>query len=130
MCGIVGSLSFKINSTVKPLEDDLRLISHRGPDGSGYFKDEYVRLGHTRLAIIDLEESANQPMISVNCENVIVFNGEIYNYVELRAELEEVGLLFVTNSDTEVILNAYQHWGIDCLARFRGMFALDRKSVV
>ena len=123
MCGIVGSLSFKVNSTVKPLEDDLRLISHRGPDGTGYFKDEYVRLGHTRLAIIDLEESANQPMISVNCENVIVFNGEIYNYVELRAELEEVGLLFATNSDTEVILNAYQHWGIDCLARFRGMFA-------
>ena len=123
MCGIVGSLSFKANSTVKPLKDDLRLISHRGPDGTGYFKDEYVRLGHTRLAIIDLEESANQPMISANCENVIVFNGEIYNYVELRAELEEVGLLFATNSDTEVILNAYQHWGIDCLARFRGMFA-------
>jgi asparagine synthase (glutamine-hydrolysing) len=123
MCGIVGSLSFKVNSTEKPLEDDLRLISHRGPDGTGYFKDEYVRLGHTRLAIIDLEESANQPMISINGENVIVFNGEIYNYVELRAELEENGLLFATNSDTEVILNAYQHWGIECLARFRGMFA-------
>ena len=123
MCGIVGSLSYTANLTDKPSEDDLQFISHRGPDGLGLFKDEYVRFGHTRLAIIDLEESSNQPMTSVNSENIIVFNGEIYNYIELRAELEQNGMRFATNSDTEVILNAYQHWGIDCLTRFRGMFA-------
>src|SRR5262249_27304087 len=97
------------------------LQRHRGPDGEGVWlhDDRHIGLGHRRLSIIDLDGGA-QPMTD-GLGNWLSFNGEIYNYVELRRELGEH--LFQTNSDTEVILHAYQRWGEECVCRFRGMFA-------
>lgn len=95
---------------------------HRGPDGSGVWTAPGVGLGHRRLSIIDLAGSP-QPMQSVDGRAVIVFNGEIYNYRELRRELAEIGTVFHTDGDTEVILAAWQRWGVDCLDRLHGMFA-------
>ena len=101
----------------------LECIAHRGPDGVGQvIRDGRVGLGHRRLAIIDLSDEASQPMRSASgCE--IVLNGEIYNYLELRAELASGGATFRTSSDTEVLLAAYDRWGVDCLRRLNGMFA-------
>lgn len=129
MCGIGGYLVnskdyFKGEEKLQVLR---RGISHRGPDSSGIYSDDDngVHLVHTRLAIIDLSESADQPMRS-KCGNfVICFNGEIYNYIEIKAELEKCGIKFVTASDTEVALEAYIAWGTDCFARFKGMFAIS-----
>lgn len=102
----------------------LECIAHRGPDGVGQvIRDGRVGLGHRRLAIIDLSDEASQPMRSASgCE--IILNGEIYNYVELRTELVATGVVFRTSSDTEVLLAAYDRWGVDCLRRLNGMFAL------
>lgn len=97
------------------------IIEHRGPDGNGYYMDNCVGLGHRRLAIIDLSEDGHQPFIDGNL--VLVFNGEIYNYIELREELLEQGVTFRTQTDTEVLLKAYQYWGEECLHRFNGMWA-------
>ncbi len=97
-------------------------LAHRGPDGAGTWHDHTVALGHTRLAIIDLT-TGRQPMTSEEGALAIVFNGEIYNYVELKQELEKLGCGFRTTSDTEVILHAYRTWGIDCQSRFNGMWA-------
>jgi len=108
-------------------------MRHRGPDGEGFWCSsdrigedgvtEGVAFGHRRLAIVDLREIANQPMRDAATGNVIVFNGEIYNYRELRAELRERGAVFETDGDTEVLLMAYAEWGKGCLQRLRGMFA-------
>ena len=102
----------------------LECIAHRGPDGVGQvIRDGRVGLGHRRLAIIDLSAEASQPMRSASgCE--LILNGEIYNYVELRSELASNGAVFRTSSDTEVLLAAYDRWGVDCLSRLNGMFAL------
>ena len=102
----------------------LECIAHRGPDGVGQvIRDGRVGLGHRRLAIIDLSDEASQPMRSASgCE--LILNGEIYNYVELRSELASSGATFRTSSDTEVLLAAYDRWGVDCLRRLNGMFAL------
>lgn len=124
MCGIVGKISFKKNLVTKEV---LKLmtdtISHRGPDGEGFWiNDEYnVGFGHRRLAIIDLSEKGAQPMKIQNVS--ITFNGEIYNYIEIRAELIKKGYQFKTDTDTEVILNAYLEYGEGCLKYFDGMFA-------
>ncbi len=101
----------------------LECLSHRGPDGVGQvIRDGRVGLGHRRLAIIDLSDDASQPMRSATgCE--VILNGEIYNYLELRAELASSGAAFRTSSDTEVLLAAYDRWGVDCLRRLNGMFA-------
>jgi asparagine synthase (glutamine-hydrolysing) len=96
-------------------------IAHRGPDGDGFFSDGPVGLGHRRLAIIDLV-TGDQPMSSDDGSVILIFNGEIYNFRELRRELEARGAAFRTASDTEVILHAYEAWGVDCLPRLRGMF--------
>jgi asparagine synthase (glutamine-hydrolysing) len=101
---------------------------HRGPDGQGISEHEIspecvVTLGHRRLAIIDLSEAASQPMFDTTGRFVLVFNGEIYNYLEVRAELLRLGATFHSASDSEVILEAYKRWGVDCLARMNGMFA-------
>ncbi|MEI8136304.1 MAG: asparagine synthetase B, partial [Bacteroidota bacterium] len=98
------------------------IISHRGPDGDGFFVKNNLALGHRRLSIIDLE-TGDQPMMSDDGKKIIVFNGEIYNYIELREELKKLGHLFKTNSDTEVILKSYEQWGYDCQNKFNGMWA-------
>ena len=124
MCGIAGIFHC---STPKPV-DAARVVRmadaqvHRGPDGSGVWTAPGVGLGHRRLSIIDLEGSP-QPMHSADGRAVIVFNGEIYNYRELRRELEQAGAAFRTEGDTEVILAAWQRWGVECLSRLEGMFA-------
>lgn len=107
----------------------LDLMAHRGPDGAGQWREASsgepsVALGHRRLAIIDLSDAAGQPMSDVSGRYVLTFNGEIYNYLELRAELIGLGAEFRTDSDSEVILEAYKRWGTECLSHFNGMFAL------
>lgn len=124
MCGIAGIIYAE---APKPVDPALVVrmcdsLAHRGPDGSGVWADEGVGLGHRRLSIIDLAGSP-QPMHTADGRAVIVFNGEIYNFRELRRELEQAGFTFRTNGDTEVILAAYQRWGVDCLNRLDGMFA-------
>ena len=125
MCGILGYYSKrKIEAQkAKTLSSLLNMLFHRGPDAKGEYTDKHkmVFLGHTRLSIIDLDERANQPMKRGSL--VIVFNGEIYNYKEIREELKNKGYTFLTNSDTEVLLFAYKEWGKNCLAHLRGMFA-------
>jgi len=125
MCGITGQYFFEKQSSnsLDQIKKMTNVIEHRGPDGEGHFKDEFVELGHRRLAIIDLN-SGEQPMFSQDSNIILTFNGEIYNYIELREELKILGANFNTDSDTEVIINAYQYWGIDCISRFNGMWAI------
>ena len=123
MCGIAGI----IRKDGSPVDGDrIRrmndLSAHRGPDGSGYFHAAGVALGHRRLAILDLNPRGAQPMVRGDRFH-IVFNGEIYNFLELRTELERLGHAFVTGTDTEVILAAYSEWGSACLPKFNGMWA-------
>jgi asparagine synthase (glutamine-hydrolysing) len=131
MCGIVGVLSF--SSSAFRVSDSYLVrmrdvMTHRGPDGAGLFisPDQRVGLGHRRLSIIDLSENALQPMSNEDGTLWVIFNGEIYNHAEIRAELEQQGghRWKTDHSDTEVILHAFEQWGIDCVHRFRGMFAL------
>jgi len=106
-------------------------LAHRGPDGEGYFFDNNVGFIHRRLAIIDLSDHAAQPMTNEDRTLCLVFNGEIYNYIELMTELKDKGHTFSSHSDTEVILHAYEQWGVDCLKKFNGMWAFalwDKKS--
>jgi asparagine synthase (glutamine-hydrolysing) len=98
------------------------VIKHRGPDGEGFFVNGNIGLGHRRLSIIDLE-TGDQPMYSDDGSIVIIFNGEIYNYIELKAELQKLGIKFKTASDTEIIIKAYEKWGVDCQKKFNGMWA-------
>jgi asparagine synthase (glutamine-hydrolysing) len=130
MCGIVGTLAFRSSAFTIIYPDIARMrdtMVHRGPDGAGIWisPDKRVGLGHRRLSIIDLSEAAGQPMCNEDGSVWIVFNGEIYNHAEIRPELERLGHRFKTDhSDTEVIIHAYEQWGIECLERFRGMFAI------
>ncbi|HEX4920983.1 MAG TPA: asparagine synthase (glutamine-hydrolyzing), partial [Candidatus Bathyarchaeia archaeon] len=96
---------------------------HRGPDGSGIWSDGLCSLGHRRLAIIDLSAKGKQPLCNENETVWIVFNGEIYNFQELRAELEGLGHKFNSHTDTEVIVHGYEQWGTECVKKLRGMFA-------
>ncbi|MEZ5541460.1 MAG: asparagine synthase (glutamine-hydrolyzing) [Pseudomonadota bacterium] len=131
MCGIAGILHFDDRPVDRQvLQSMARVVRHRGPDAEGVYVDGNVGLGHRRLSIIDLS-TGQQPMQSGDGTLVISFNGEIYNYRELRAELEQAGAEFVTDSDTEVILQAYAAWGIACQQRFNGMWAFaiwDRRE--
>jgi asparagine synthase (glutamine-hydrolysing) len=124
MCGIAGFVHFNREEPcdAETLRRMTRTLQHRGPDGEGYFTCGNVALGHRRLAIIDLN-TGDQPMTSEDGSLTIVFNGEIYNYVELRDELVALGHRFRTTSDTEVILAAYQQWGASCDQHFNGMWA-------
>lgn len=131
MCGIAGVVNNLTQVNVQSVvEQMISKIVHRGPDGHGVFTDGNLGLGHRRLAIIDLTEDGHQPMAYADGNLVITFNGEIYNYRELRSELSALGYQFRSHSDTEVILAAYQQWGQDCVSRFNGMwaFALYDKS--
>jgi len=124
MCGILGQINFKKLSVNKnKFKEALNLQIHRGPDDSGVYIGKKFIFGHRRLSIIDLDSHAKQPMIS-NCGNyVLVFNGEIYNYQEIKYELLKKGYVFHTSSDTEVLLNSFIEYGIDCIQQFIGMFA-------
>lgn len=124
MCGIAGIIG-KQRVNQSAVLAMISIQAHRGPDGEGawFSNDDRVALGHRRLAIIDLSKRAKQPMVDVNGRYVITYNGEIYNYIELRNDLKRLGSVFRTESDTEVILEAYKQWSEACLDRFNGMFA-------
>lgn len=132
MCGICGAIAVKDNLDVPEgaVERMIGALSHRGPDEYGAWRDERVLLGHARLSIIDLG-SGQQPLGSADGRVWVTFNGEIFNYVELREDLRARGHVFRTASDTEVIVAAYREWGADCVERFNGQFAfvlLDRDT--
>lgn len=125
MCGIAGFIDFKNTSNEETLKLMTDVLQHRGPDGAGYSfttnRTSQIGLGHRRLSIIDLSNQASQPMFFKHYS--IVFNGEIYNFQEIKNELIALNHQFVTNSDTEVILHAFAEWGIHCVSKFIGMFA-------
>jgi asparagine synthase (glutamine-hydrolysing) len=123
MCGIFGWAGEGAARDRARFDLALEVLAHRGPDGSGVWQGVDVLLGHRRLAIIDLSPSGHQPMGHATSGAVITYNGEIYNYVELRHELELLGHRFAGTSDTEVLLAAYVQWGADCLPRLNGMWA-------
>jgi asparagine synthase (glutamine-hydrolysing) len=126
MCGISGILTFNQNTSISRelIQKMSEAIQHRGPDDEGIYLNGSIALGHRRLAIIDLSPDGHQPMAGPDDSTWLVYNGEIYNYLDLRAELEARGHQFKSQSDTEVILHAYQEYGCDCLSHFNGMFAL------
>ena len=121
MCGITGFVNKKDNKDkiIKKMADK---IAHRGPDGEGYYINDNVALAHRRLSIIDLS-TGSQPMFNANKDLVIVFNGEIYNYLEIKDELKKDGYKFLNKSDTEVIVNGYKKWGKKVVDHLRGMYA-------
>ena len=124
MCGIAGRFNYDHLRAVDPavLADMTEAIRHRGPDAAGFFRDGAIGLGHRRLSIIDLH-TGDQPVANEDGAILVVFNGEIYNFAEIRAELAAAGHRFRTGSDTEVIVHGYEQWGDRCVERFRGMFA-------
>lgn len=121
MCGFVGFTN-KINDASIVLGKMMDRIRHRGPDSDGKYVDEQVAMGFRRLSIIDLSDKGSQPIFNEDKSIVITFNGEIYNYQELRAELLEKGHSFYTQTDTEVLVHGYEEWGVDMLNKLRGMF--------
>ncbi len=132
MCGIVGIFNFEGQpvpySQIKAMTDSL---VHRGPEGQGQYIDDNIGLGHRRLAIIDLTPAGHQPMQTSDGRYTITYNGEIYNFKEIRIELQSLGVQFHSNTDTEVVLKAYAHWHEACVHKFNGMFAFaiwDKKS--
>lgn len=132
MCGIAGVC----NQSGEPVPANLLkrmtdIIAHRGPDSEGHYTDGPIGLGHRRLAIIDLSPSGHQPMANENGDVIITYNGEIFNFQKLRVELEARGHQFHSQTDTEVVVHAYEEWGDDCVRRFNGMFAFaiwDRRN--
>ena len=124
MCGIIG---VKNSSLCKDVfeNDILASLQHRGPDFRGFTQIKDFFIGHTRLSIIDLSSAVNQPIKSIDGNLIVSFNGEIYNYLEIRSELQKRGYSFHSNTDTEVILNAYIEFGNDCFGLFEGMFAIS-----
>src|SRR5262245_41352026 len=124
MCGLTGTLHLGSAAAWEgPVRRMMSAIAHRGPDGEGVFVDGPCALGHRRLAIIDLSDAARQPMADASGRFTIVYNGEIYNFCELRTELELLGHRFRSRSDSEVLLAAFAEWGRSALLRFNGMFA-------
>jgi asparagine synthase (glutamine-hydrolysing) len=133
VCGITGFCDFRKISDIRVIQEMSDTLKHRGPDAGNAFYQSYteynIGLGHRRLSIIDLSEKANQPMEYDNL--VIIYNGEVYNFKEIRKELEKVGYAFLSSSDTEVVLKAFHFWGQDALNKFNGMFAFcifDKKN--
>lgn len=125
MCGIVGIFANTPDASVDEtrLWEMLAPIQNRGPDGQSVRTFSGVGLGHARLSILDLDTRSDQPMLDPETGCSVTFNGEIYNFLELREELISLGYVFRTTGDTEVLLKAYEHWGTDCLSRFNGMWA-------
>src|SRR3989344_514365 len=127
MCGISG-FNFKDERLIMSM---VQSLEHRGPDDQGFYCDENISLGHNRLSIIDLSARGHQPMFSADKNLVITYNGELYNFREIRQALEARGHKFVSQTDTEVILAAYQAYGPLCLEKFNGIFSLaiwDKKK--
>jgi asparagine synthase (glutamine-hydrolysing) len=126
VCGIAGRINYVSERPVSPslVQGMCDLLAHRGPDGSGIWTSGHAGLGHRRLAIIDLSDAGKQPMSTSDGQVWLTFNGEIYNFLELRAELESRGHRFRSQTDSEVILYAYREYGVECINRLRGMFAL------
>ncbi len=135
MCGIAGLLSFEKNGDAPRFQASVRnmtgLMARRGPDGEGFWHDQEnrVHFGFRRLSILDLSSAGHQPMISASGRSAIIFNGEIYNFKELRAELESHGLRFRSKTDTEVLLEAMELWGESAIAKLNGMFAFAWYSI-
>src|SRR3954447_16503499 len=123
MCGLCGIVDFDAPVSRADVEAMCASLVHRGPDGQKIFHDGPAALGHRRLAIIDLSDGGVQPFERADGALQLVHNGEIYNYVKLRAELEQKGHSFRTATDTEVLLAAYEEWGTRCVERFNGMWA-------
>ena len=123
MCGIAGFVTQTApagaEGIVRRMAD---VISHRGPDDSGFYCDQFAFLGHRRLSIVDLA-GGHQPMTNETRSLWIIYNGEIFNHSDVRPELERAGHQYTTRSDTETLLHAYEQWGPDSVTRFRGMFA-------
>ncbi len=127
MCGIAGwSFPKGAAPPMAALKRIAHSLAHRGPDGAGFYEraNEGIALAHRRLSIIDLSDASRQPMLALDGKVALSYNGELYNFRDLRAELEARGATFTTTGDTEVVLKAYLEWGIDCLNRFAGMFAI------
>jgi asparagine synthase (glutamine-hydrolysing) len=125
MCGIVGKINFnKKIVTEKEIKKMTKVLAHRGPDDAGVFIDQNVGLGHHRLAIIDLSAQGHQPMSDNDNKIWLTYNGEIYNFLDLRKELAKEGIKFKSRTDTEVIIYLYKKYGLDCFSYLRGMFAL------
>jgi len=124
MCGVAGFIN--LNGEIaneKILKNMTKIISHRGPDGEGIYTYKNIGLGHRRLSIIDISEKGHQPMSDSSGEIVITYNGEIYNFKEIKKELETLGHKFSSQTDTEVLVNSWKEWGVDCIKKFNGMFA-------
>ncbi len=123
MCGIAGIFNLNKEPVSHVLLREMTdAIAHRGPDGEGFYIDSFVGLGHRRLAILDLTPLGHQPMLTEDGQYVLTYNGQIFNFRELRVELQSFGYRFKSRSDSEVVLYAYAHWGIECVNRFNGMF--------
>ena len=124
MCGIAGIFNLTgAPASAEALQRMTDAIAHRGPDGEGHFLAGALGLGHRRLAVLDLSASGHQPMLTADGRYAISYNGEVYNFRELRAELEALGCQFRSRTDTEVVLHAFAEWGAACVNRFNGMFA-------
>lgn len=125
MCGILGQVNYQATVDQQVFNAMLKTLVHRGPDGEGlyYSSDGCVALGHQRLSIIDLSEKGKQPMANEDKTVWVTFNGEIYNFKELRKVLKGTGHQFRSQTDTEVVIHGYEEWGLDCVDHFRGMFA-------
>ena len=125
MCGIAGIIDPESSSLEADILKMRDILHYRGPDSSGYIVEEedFLALGHRRLSILDPTPAGNQPMADTSNSLIIVYNGEVYNYVELSRELEKYGYMFRSQTDTEIILAAYDRWGTDCLLRFNGMYS-------
>jgi asparagine synthase (glutamine-hydrolysing) len=124
MCGITGIFNYnKYPVSADVLKKMTRVLEHRGPDGEGFWSDGYIGLGHRRLAILDLTPAGKQPMVSDDGRYIIVYNGEVYNFKELRSTLKRKGYVFHSGTDAEVVLNAWSYWGSDAILKFNGMFA-------
>src|SRR5437879_2837351 len=135
MCGIAGILPLKPgtnHSSDEPLiAVMLSAMRHRGPDDLGIVTTPLGAVGASRLAILGLEPASNQPLRNPESDNTVVFNGEVFNYVEIRNDLRKLGHSFLSTGDTEVIAHAYEEWGQDCVRHFNGMFSflvVDERS--
>jgi asparagine synthase (glutamine-hydrolysing) len=124
MCGIFIAYNHVVleRQQTDSFKSAIAIAGHRGPDNIGHFSDDHCFLGHSRLAILDLDKSSNQPFRYGNL--VLTYNGEVFNYEDLRTELQKLGHTFRTESDTEVVITAYAQWGVECFSRFNGMWAL------